>query len=210
MHKMALYHLMKYVNSTADRGLEIFPERTWDGKSVIKLRFTGKSDSDDAANMDDRCCISGGVVFIEGYPAVNRSAAHKFVTLSVMEAEMAAGVIVAQDILYCAWLVKSIGLEVEYLMVLEMDDKEAVDLAHSWSMGRSTQHVDVRNNFLREMKKNGHIVVKNIAGDVNEADIFIKNATAAVLKKHIPKFVGQDKYIGDRHLSFKDENSHTT
>ena len=58
----------------------------------------------------------------------------KFVILSVIEAESAAVVMVAQGILYVYRLLKSIGLSVKLLMLLEMDNKGAVDLANNWSL----------------------------------------------------------------------------
>ena len=81
-----------------------------------------------------------------------RSATQKFVTLSVTEAESPAGVMVAQDMLYTFRLLKLMGSEVELPMVLEMDNKGAVDLANNWSVGGRTRHMDVRNYFLRELK----------------------------------------------------------
>ena len=79
-------------------------------------------------------------------------------------------------------------------MVLEMDNKGAVDLANSWSVGGRTRHVDVRMYFLRELKDDGLLIIKHISGD---ADIFTKNTTAAVFNKHVVKFVGNDEYVQD-------------
>ena len=59
------------------------------------------------------------------------SQTQKFVTLSVTEAEGAAGVMTAQDILYVYRLLLSIGLKVKLPMILEMDNKGAVDLANN-------------------------------------------------------------------------------
>ena len=80
-------------------------------------------------------------------------------------------------------------------MLLEMDNKGAVDLANNWSVGGQTRHVDVRNHFLRELKDEGLIMVKHISGDENEADIFTKNTAAPVFNMHICTFVGVDKYM---------------
>ena len=90
----------------------------WDGSSEIKLKIHGRSDSDYAANKDDRRSISGGVVYleVEGCPITFRSSTQKFVSLSVTEAESAAGVMVAQDMLYVYRLLESIGLAVELPM----------------------------------------------------------------------------------------------
>ena len=162
-HLKALRYLIKYVVGTADRGLVLFPDRMWDGSSEIKFRIHGRSDSDFAANKDDRRSISGGVVYREGCPITFRSSMQKFVSLSVTEAESAAGVMVAQDMLYAYRLLESIGLSVELPMLLEIDNKGAVDLANNWSVGGRTRHVDVRNHFLRELKDEGLMLVKQCA-----------------------------------------------
>ena len=54
-------------------------------------------------------------------------------------------------------LLQSLGLEVELPMILKMDNKGAVYLANNWSVGGRTRRVDVRNNFLQELKDMGLI-----------------------------------------------------
>jgi len=80
-------------------------------------------------------------------------------------------------------------------MLLEMDNSGAVDIANSWSVGGRTRHGDVRNYFLRELKDQGLLVIKHIAGEENDADIFTKNVTSAILNKHVPWYVGTDEYL---------------
>jgi len=87
------------------------------------------------------------------------------------------------------------GLQVELPMVLEMDNKGAVDLANNWSVGGRTRHVDVRNYFLRELKDEGVLSIKHVSGEDNEADIFTKNTSGPVFEKHIHKFVGDNEYM---------------
>ena len=186
---------MRYVVSTKNRGLTLSPKRLWNGDKDFKFRVRGRADSDYAANQDDRRSVSGGVTFLEECPVTCRSATQRFVTLSVTEAESAAGVMVGQDMLYVYRLVLSLGLSVELPMVLELDNQGAVDLANNWSVGGRTRHVDVRNHFLRELKDEGLIVVKWIPGEENEADIFTKNTAAPIFERHIPKLVGDDKYM---------------
>ena len=84
-------------------------------------------------------------------------------------------------------------------MLLEMDKKGALDLANNWSVGRQTRYVDVPNHFLHELKDEGLIVVKHVSGDDNEEDIFTKNTAAPVFNRHIPKFVGIDKYMEENY-----------
>ena len=66
---------------------------------------------------------------------------------SLMEAKHAAVVMVAQAMSYVSCLLKSIGLDVELSMLLDMDDLGAVGIANSWSGGGHTHHVDICNHF---------------------------------------------------------------
>ena len=112
----------------------------------------------------------------------------KVVTLSVTEAEEAAGVVCVQDMLYCMNVLESVELQVELPMVLKMDNKGAVDLINSWSAGGRTRHVGVRINFLRELKEKGILVVRWMSGDDNDADIHTKNLGDMAFSKHAHKY----------------------
>jgi hypothetical protein len=72
------------------------------------------------------------------------------VTLSVTEAELVAATQCAQDMLFAMRAVESMGLKVKKPMILEIDNKGAVDLMHNWSVGGRTRHVEVRQYFLRD------------------------------------------------------------
>ena len=113
-HVKAMGTAMKYVVATRNRGLVLAPYTVWDGGKLFSetfaFRIHGRSDSDYAANTDDRRSISGGRVFLNGAPATFKSATQKCVTLSVTEAEGGAGVLIAQDMLYVYRIVTSMGL----------------------------------------------------------------------------------------------------
>jgi hypothetical protein len=96
----------------------------------------------------------------------------------VTEAESGAGVTTAQDMMFTYRLLNLMGLKVELLMLLEMENKGAVDLANNYSVGGRTRHVDVRFFYLRELKQEGLIVIKHVPGNENDADIFTKNVDA--------------------------------
>ena len=192
-HVCALMTLVKYVTHTKDRGLVLVPKDLWTTGYSFKIH--GRSDSNYTTNPDDHRSILGGRVFVNSMPICFRSVTQKFVTLSVTEAEIAAGVMVAQDMLYIYRLLESLELEVELPMVLEMDNSGAVDIANSWSVGGRTRHVDVQNYFLRELKDQGLLVIRHIAGESNDADIFTKNVTSAIFDRHVPLYVGPDEYV---------------
>jgi hypothetical protein len=102
------------------------------------------------------------VVYLEDAPVMHQSVTQKTVALSVCEAEMNLAVFCAQDMIYAKHVLESLGLQVETPMVLQMDNKGAVDLINSFSIGGRTHHIDVRQCFLRELKE-----AKNHGGDLD-------------------------------------------
>jgi hypothetical protein len=67
----------------------------------------------------------------------------------VTEAESAAGVTEAQEMVYCHNVLTSLGLKVKLPMILEFDNKGTVDLANSLSIGGQNCHVDVCMHYLQ-------------------------------------------------------------
>ena len=191
----AIKHLARYMVGTPNRGLVLAPKRVWSGDMDFKFRISGRSDSDYAACKDDRRSVTGSRVFLDGAPVAFRSNTQKFVTLSVTEAESGAGVTTAQDMMFTYRLLTSMGLKVELPMLLEMDNKGAVDLANNYSVGGRTRHVDVRFFYLRELKEEGLMVIRHVPGIENDADIFTKNVDAQTFERHLPTYVGNDEYM---------------
>ena len=66
-------------------------------------------------------------------------------------------------------------LQAELLMTLEVDNQGTVDLANNWSACGHTRHMDVHENFLRELKEDGILPVKQIPSPTNDADLHTKN-----------------------------------
>ena len=130
-------------------------------------------------------------MFLEGSCIGARSSTQKTVALSVTEAELSAATQCAQDMLFAMRVVESLGLKVQKPMILEVDNKGAHDLAHNWTIGGRVRHVDVRINFLRELKEDGILELEWIPGEENASDLFTKNLPGPAFMKHAPKFVGE-------------------
>eukprot|EP00957_Ditylum_brightwellii_P079760 6065057-Ditylum_brightwellii.AAC.1 len=81
----------------------------------------------------------------------------KIVALSATEAEIVAGVQCTQDVLYIKCTLECMGLQVELLTVLHMDNSGAVDLVNNWSAGGRTRHMETCIFFLRDLKEAGVI-----------------------------------------------------
>jgi hypothetical protein len=131
--------------------------------------------------------VSGYNVYLEDAPTMHRSATQKTVALSSCK----AAVLCVQDTIYQKNTLESIGLRVKLPMVLEMDNRGAIDLINSFSVGGCTGHIDLQQCFLQELKKAKLLVVKWIAGSENEADIFRKNLDVPLFKCYAELLLGE-------------------
>jgi hypothetical protein len=89
----------------------------------------------------------------------------------VTEAEINAAVLCVQGMLYAKNLIKSIGLKVKLPMILDIDNKGAVDIINSFIVGGRTRHINVRQCFLRELKEAKQLVVNWIPGSESSANM---------------------------------------
>lgn len=129
-----------------------------------------------ATNTDGRCIISGVSVFLE-------NATLQFVILLVTEIYNAAGIMFTLEMLCIYQLLMSNGLFVELAMVLELDNKGAMDLSKNWRVGGLTQHIKVWMYFLCELKDEDLLIIKYITGEDNKAAIYTKNTAPSVFLK---------------------------
>ncbi len=155
----AMRRCMRYLTGKKDAGLTLNLTRKWDGEKEFHFRIKGASNSDYAKDTQTRRSISGYVVYLEDAPVMHRSETQKTVALSVCKAEMNSAVLCAQDMIYAKHVLESLGHQVETPMVLQMDNKGAVDLIDSFSIGGPTRHIDVQQCFLRELKEEKIMVV---------------------------------------------------
>ena len=74
--------------------------------------------------------------------------------------------------LYVKKVIESMRLKVDLPMRVECNNKGAVDLVNGWTVGGNSKHIDVRLNFLRELKEAGIIRIywvstKDMVGDLH-------------------------------------------
>jgi len=89
-----------------------------------------------------------------------------------------------QDMIFKMNVLVDMGLKVELPMVLEIDNKGAVDLLNSWSVNGHTSHMGTKLHWARMLKLEGKTIFVWKAGDTMTADINTKNVPEKVLNKH--------------------------
>lgn len=192
VHIRAMHRVMRYCLKYPNRGWTLRPERKWNGKDQnFEFRITGKSDSDYANCPTTRRSVTGYSVFLEGAPIQVKSMMQRIVALSVTEAEINAGVTCAQEMIYAKRIIESIGLKVKLPMILEIDNKGAVDHSNNFTVGGRTKHMETKQLFLRELKEEGVLKIQWLGGDKNDADLFTKNLPAASYHKHAEVYCGK-------------------
>jgi len=119
-----------------------------------------------------------------------RSVMQKIVSLSSAEAElMIALVMCIREMMFLQKIVESLELQVELPMIIECDNKGAVDLVNGHPTSGGTKHIDVRLMYARELKEAGIIKVRWIPTEDNEADILTKNTDSVTFIRHSGKFM---------------------
>jgi hypothetical protein len=91
--------------------------------------------------------------------------------------------------LYTKRIIKSLGLNVQLPMILEVDNKGAVDLVNNYSVGGRTRHVETRQYFLRQLKEENVIKVIWTPGELNSSDLYTKNLARADFEKHTKAYI---------------------
>jgi hypothetical protein len=112
-----------------------------------------------------------------------------------MSAELVSATQCAQEMLFSMRVLESMNLKVKKPMVLEVDNKGAVDLSHNWSISGRSRHDSVRQSFLRELNEEGVIELYWILTEDNSADLFTKNLSGLIFEKHAAVYCGIDEYM---------------
>jgi hypothetical protein len=192
-HIDAMHRAMRYAIGTPKRGLVLAPTAVWDGNPNFEFTIHGTADASYKPYKDSGQSVGGHAVFLNDAPISEKSKVQQSVTLSVAEAESISGADCAQDMLFAMRVLESMGLKTKKPMILNIDNKGAVDYANNWTTGRM-RHVSVRLHFLRQLKEQGIINTEWCEGRNNPADLFTKNLPGPLFNTHTKVFCGEDEY----------------
>ena len=208
-HLKAMYRVMDYCVHTSKRGKIIKPNRycKWQDLKNFEFVISGTSDSDYAKDPIRRHSVSGFATFLEGANVSECSRMQKSTVLSVTEAELVSATECVQDMMYIRRLLQSIGLMVKHPMIIEIDNRGAIDLSNSWATSGRTRHIDVRYYWIRELKEQSIVYPRFIPTDSNASDLYTKNLPKESFEKHAKMFVTdmKDEDFPDDEVKKKDK-----
>jgi hypothetical protein len=165
-----------------------------------KLRFKPKmkngtwkleaySDSDWAGDKDSRISVTGYILYLCGVPITWKSRGQRSVTLSSTEAEYVALSEVTCEILFIRQILEFMGTEIEYPIVINVDNQGAVFMANNRTTSQRTRHVDTRHHFVREYIEDGVVKVIYCNTNDNDADPYTKNVNEQTFLKNVEKYM---------------------
>ena len=96
---------------------------------------------------------------------------------------------VAKEVIFAKQLIESMGITIQMPIVIRVDNVGAIYIGNNYTTSQRTKHIDIRAHFVREFIEDGIIKVIFIRSEDNDADIFTKNTTEELFKKHSTKNV---------------------
>ena len=181
-----MLRVIKFVLASKDYGLYIHPT-SQNLNEMWKIR--AMSDSEFGGDPDTRISVGGWIIFFNDVPVLWCSRAMRSVTLSSTEAEYVAMSEVVKDIIFMRNILNSIGEDVEYPIIVEVDNTGAIYLGLNRSTGQRTKHIDIRYHYVREYIEDGVIKVVFVSTKQNDADMFTKNVTGDIYERTSTKLI---------------------
>ncbi len=103
-----------------------------------------------------------------------------------------------QYMLFECEIVKSLGIKVKMPVKAAIDNSGTVFSANGWSIGGWTRHVEIKTNFLQEMKEIGMFQFQWIPKATSKAGTFTKNLGGPEFNKLCESVCGLDNYYKNK------------
>lgn len=172
---------MSYVNCTQDLKLKLF---------CSKPQIITYSDSDFAANRDDRTSLGGMIVLLGDSPIEWKTFKERSVSLSTMKAEFIAMTHAAKELIWIDRILTEcfernliFGRKVK--STLYVDNQAAIAFVKSPIENSRSKHIDVKLLFIRDLIYKETFVLEYIRSKSNLSDSFTKPPT----KQDLSNFV---------------------
>ncbi|CAI7886929.1 unnamed protein product [Closterium sp. NIES-54] len=162
----AANRVLRYLCSTSGLGLVLGWQRP-----VVLTGHADASWADDQATQQS----SQGYTFSLGSGSVSwRSTRSSSVLGSSCEAEIYAGPMAAQELLWLTFLLTDLGEPPRSPPVLYLDNKAMLALCREHRLEHRTKHIALRYFLARELQQHGQLRLTYVASEANTADIFTK------------------------------------
>eukprot|EP00961_Rhodomonas_salina_P120826 1626122-Rhodomonas_salina.1 len=106
------------------------------------------------------------------------------VTLSSVEAEYVAASMAGQEVIYLLAMLRGFGYEQARPTVVWEDNAACIQIANNPVNRKFTRHIEVRRYFVRDLVRDGAMVLVKCAGTHNVADALTKSLPGPSFTTH--------------------------
>ena len=138
-------------------------------------------DADLGGDLDTRRSTSGYIYILAGTAVSWVSQLQKVVALSTTEAEYVAVSEASKEMVWLENFLKELGKGQEN-SVLFYDSQSAIHLAKNPVFHARTKHIQLKYHFIRDLIKDGTLLLEKIQGTENQADMLTKVVPREKLK----------------------------
>ena len=169
IHWKSALGILAYINGTCGFGI------AYQRGTTVGFSLEVFADADYASKPTDRRSVSGGAIMCASACVCWFSRMQKCVTLSTSEAEYVALGDAVKELLFLrqVWRFMIPGEGMPCFPVFEVN-QGALQLSKNPVSNPNSKHIDVRHHFLRELVRQGDIIVNHVPSEYQHADILTK------------------------------------
>eukprot|EP00961_Rhodomonas_salina_P158165 2129276-Rhodomonas_salina.1 len=153
-------------------------------------RLVCYADSDHAGHPDTRHSVTGYVVMLNGAAVSWQSTRQQVTALSTAETEYYAASVAGTDVTYMSRIMEDLGFAQLEPTVLWEDNMACIYMSQTSVMYHKARHIDTRVYHLRELCKDGALVLKKVSSAEHVADSLTKSTPKPAFEKHRDAMLG--------------------
>ncbi|XP_071694753.1 uncharacterized mitochondrial protein AtMg00810-like [Rutidosis leptorrhynchoides] len=166
LHMQAATYLLRYLKGSVSKGL-FYPVQP-------QFKIAGFSDADWASCLMTRKSLTGYCVFL-GHALVSwKTKKQVTVSRSSTEAEYRSMAATTCELVWMAYLLKDLHIDVKIPITLFCDNKAAQQIAANPCYHERTKHLDIDSHFIRDKVQDGFVQTAYIPTNLQLADIMTK------------------------------------
>jgi hypothetical protein len=187
-HYKAALKIVQYLGRTRDSGLDINP------LEIVNLDLSAESDSDWAADPNERRSTQGYLILLGGRVIDYRSHLDKAISLSTAEAECRALSACAEQIVIYQKMMKELGVRQNKPTIIHTDSQNVIQSLQGKSgLSKAARHIAVKYFYLRQLIDQEKIKVEYKNTKELRADILTKGLKQEDHFRLCDKFPGLEK-----------------
>ncbi|GMF43968.1 unnamed protein product [Phytophthora fragariaefolia] len=138
------------------------------------LKVIAYSDADFAAGKADRKSVTGGLLTVDGMPVSWICKKQTGVSLSTMEAEYTAALVMATELLGVRELLGELDITHASPVSLRIDNQAALKQLDGEGSSSKAKHIDVHIKFVGALAKRGVLEAEYLESEKMPADVLTK------------------------------------